>query len=203
MPIDKFSPHAGELINKLSPFVTFQLYSSGHNFPFEKNGIRQCYLVRQGRVSFYRNKEILIGNMQAPILFGLGEFKTSIYMFIQTNEPCEIAELPRTELFEIVAKNNLWELMTHQMEFISRLLMYYANTVNAPTAYELICIQLKLLMNEPETVRETVPAEKYIRSKTLLSRSGVMRILGELKKGEYILMEDGILKEIKHLPAKY
>lgn len=46
-------------------------------------------------------------------------------------------------------------------------------------------------------------AEKYIREKTHLSRSGVMRILADLKTGGFIEMEEGRLIKINKLPAKY
>ncbi|CAM6830726.1 helix-turn-helix domain-containing protein [Klebsiella michiganensis] len=51
--------------------------------------------------------------------------------------------------------------------------------------------------------RHSVTAEKYIREKTRLSRSGVMRILAALKTGGFIEMEEGKLIKINKLPAKY
>ncbi|OAT27733.1 hypothetical protein M975_4288 [Buttiauxella brennerae ATCC 51605] len=51
-------------------------------------------------------------------------------------------------------------------------------------------------MNEPKLLRESLPAEKYIRSKTGISRSGTMRILSEMKAGGSIKMENGMLKSI-------
>jgi CRP-like cAMP-binding protein len=48
-----------------------------------------------------------------------------------------------------------------------------------------------------------VTAERYIREKTQLSRSGVMRILADLKTGGFIEMEEGRLIKINKLPARY
>ncbi|WP_190324619.1 helix-turn-helix domain-containing protein, partial [Enterobacter ludwigii] len=36
-----------------------------------------------------------------------------------------------------------------------------------------------------------------------LSRSGIMRILAELRTGKYITMDRGVLIEVNHLPRKY
>lgn len=199
----KISPYAGEFINKLSPFATFQLYSPGKILPFVTNGVRNCYLVRTGSVSVYRTGDVLIGGWPAPCIIGLGQIDTAASFYFQTNEDCEIGEITRDEIFDIVEKQNLWQLLSMQMEFISSRLLNYATLLNAPSAYEIIRNQLLTLINEPTSLRESITAEKYIRTKTHLSRSGVMRILSELKKGEYIIMDEGILKEIRHLPAKY
>lgn len=71
------------------------------------------------------------------------------------------------------------------------------------TAYEMIRQQLIKLMEEEVDYRHSVTAEKYIREKTRLSRSGVMRILAALKTGGFIEMEEGKLIKINKLPAKY
>lgn len=63
--------------------------------------------------------------------------------------------------------------------------------------------QLIKLMEEEEGYRYSVTAERYIREKTRLSRSGVMRILAALKTGGFIEMEEGKLIKINKLPAKY
>jgi CRP-like cAMP-binding protein len=60
-----------------------------------------------------------------------------------------------------------------------------------------------LLMNEDENFRRSITVERYIREKTQLSRSGVMRILADLKTGGFIEMEDGRLIKINKLPARY
>lgn len=200
---EKFSLYTEEFISRLSPFVTFQHYPPGHNFPFELNGVRRCYLVRTGSVSFYRAGDVLIGGWHSPCLIGVGRFEVAATLYFKSNEPCEIATLSRDEIFDIIEKNNLWQLLSIHMEFVSDRLMIYAGLLNAPSAYEIIRNQLVALINEPDSLRESITAEKYVRTKTHLSRSGIMRILSALKAGEYVVIEDGILKEIRHLPAKY
>jgi DNA-binding IclR family transcriptional regulator len=63
--------------------------------------------------------------------------------------------------------------------------------------------QLVKLMEEDEAYRLGVTAERYIREKTQLSRSGVMRILADLKTGGFIEIDEGRLIKINKLPAKY
>jgi len=93
-------------------------------------------------------------------------------------------------------------LSKHLMFVYNRL---YNNVMpqGAPTAYEMIRQQLIKLMDEDESYRNAITAERYIREKTQLSRSGVMRILADLKTGGFIEIEDGRLVKINKLPARY
>ncbi|MGB7801544.1 helix-turn-helix domain-containing protein [Buttiauxella sp.] len=200
---ERFSLYTEEFIHKLSPFVTYQIYPAGYICPFVSNGARICYLVRSGSISIYRADEVLVGGWHSPCIIGLVQYEEAASIYFQTNEPCEIAVTSREEVFSIIEEHGLWQLLSIHMEFVSDRLLHYASLINAPTAYEIIRKQLLTLIDEPDSLRESITAEKYIRIKTHLSRSGVMRILSALKAGEYIVIEDGILKEIRHLPAKY
>ncbi|RJT27982.1 winged helix-turn-helix transcriptional regulator [Buttiauxella izardii] len=200
---EKFSLYTEEFIRKLTPYVEFKLSPAGQVYPFVTNGRLNCYLIRTGSISVYYSGGILIGGRPAPFIFGLGEFDTASSLYFSTNEPCEIAESSRDAIFDIIEKDNLWQNLSVHMRFVSNMLLNYATILHAPSAYEIIRMQLLKLINEPESLRESITAEKYIRSKTHLSRSGIMRILSALKLGEYIVIEEGVLKEVRHLPTKY
>jgi hypothetical protein len=82
----------------------------------------------------------------------------------------------------------------------SNLLIYTASRVyehcaqiSQMSAYDIIRFQLVELMQEPEAIRLNMTAAAYIKSRTYLSRSGIMRILAELRTGKYITMERGVL----------
>lgn len=72
-----------------------------------------------------------------------------------------------------------------------------------PSVFERVRYQLYELMSKPQSIRKSVTAENYMRSKTRLSRSGIMNALSELRKGGYITIEDGHLIDIKHIPARF
>jgi CRP-like cAMP-binding protein len=201
--IEKFSLYTEEFIRKLIPYVEFKLSPAGRVCPFMTQGRLNCYLIRTGSISVYHSGGILIGGLPAPAIVGLGEFEAASSLYFLTNEPCEIAEISRDDIFNIIEKDNLWQNLSVHMRFVSNRLLNYASILNAPSAYEMIRNQLLKLINEPDSLRESITAEKYIRSKTHLSRSGIMRILSALKEGEYIMIENGVLKEVRHLPAKY
>lgn len=200
------SPYAQELIDNLAPFLTFEPCPAGKQIKFVEDGIRKCFFMREGVVLLYRGSQdaVLIGGFTAPFIGGLGEYHEEISRFrLETTEKCEIAELTRDATFEIIEKQNLWKLVAQQMQYVSERLFKYSALISAPSAYEIICNQLYVLMAEPPSLRNAITAEKYIRSKQSLSRSGTMRILAALKTGGYIVLEEGILIEIRRLPAKY
>jgi CRP-like cAMP-binding protein len=200
------SPYAQEIIDELSPFLTFETLPAKQMLSFVENDMRKCYFMRRGVVLLYRDNVdgFLMSSFSSPFVSGLGDYKKELNRFnLVTAEECEIAKLNRKALYDIVEKNNLWRLIAQQMQYVSERLMKYSALFSAMSSYDIISNQLRILMHEPELIRENILAEKYIRSKTQLSRSGIMRILAELKTGGYIVMEEGILKEIKHLPAKY
>jgi CRP-like cAMP-binding protein len=124
-------------------------------------------------------------------------------MYVRALETSEIGMLALASFNQIIANDNLWE-------HFARLLMYSASRVyehcamiSQLSAYDIICTQLVELMQEPESIREHTTAANYIKSRTWLSRSGIMRILSELRTGGYITMQRGVLQEINHLPLKY
>jgi CRP-like cAMP-binding protein len=104
---------------------------------------------------------------------------------------------------DIIKEKGLWGLLSRQLMFVYSRLYNNVMPQGAPTAYEMIRQQLIKLMEEDESYRSSVTAERYIREKTQLSRSGVMRILADLKTGGFIEMEEGRLIKINKLPAKY
>ncbi len=58
-------------------------------------------------------------------------------------------------------------------------------------------------MAKKETLRQTINTCDYIQEKTHISRSRVMKILSDLKIGNYIEIERGVLIKINKLPKTY
>ncbi|EOC5256349.1 helix-turn-helix domain-containing protein [Enterobacter asburiae] len=64
-------------------------------------------------------------------------------------------------------------------------------------------LNLIALMNEDEALSAYINVSDYILEKTRLSRSHVIKILGDLRIGGYIEINRGILIKINKLPEKY
>lgn len=198
------SPYTDILLKKLDSYVKYKTYPIGTWLRMESSGVRNCYLVRTGVIHLYRQPEdVLMGVFEAPSIRGLVPETGSLELSFRVAAVSEIAYISYPDLIKIVEDNDLWEIFAKHLQVLASTLFIHMTQITSPSAYEAIRFQLIELMNSSENVRENITAEKYIRSKTKLSRSGIMRILSQLKAGGYIVLENGILKKLTDLPAKY
>jgi CRP-like cAMP-binding protein len=199
------SPYAQALISHLQPYCTLRSVGRGEQFNLQVNGQGMCYLILEGTIAVYRRSDsMMLSTARSPAVFGLANL-TDIYFndYIKTVSPCLIGVLATAQVNDIIKEKALWGLLSQQLMFVYSRLYNNVMPQGAPTAYEMIRQQLIKLMDEEESYRRSVTAERYIRDKTQLSRSGVMRILADLKTGGFIEMEEGRLINIIRLPAKY
>ncbi|UWX95096.1 helix-turn-helix domain-containing protein [Enterobacter mori] len=199
------SPYAQELISYLKPYCTMRRTGRGEQFDLQVDGKGICYLILEGTIAIYRRSDdMLLSTARSPALLGLANL-TDIYFndYIKTVSPCLIGILSAEKVSEIIKEKALWGLLSKQLMFVYSRLYNNVMPQGAPTAYEMIRQQLVKLMEEDEAYRLGVTAERYIREKTQLSRSGIMRILADLKTGGFIEIDEGRLIKINKLPAKY
>lgn len=199
------SPYAQEFISHLLPDCTTRRTARGERLDLQISGQGMCYLILEGTVAVYRRSDdMMLSTARSPAVFGLANL-TDIYFndYLKTVSPCLIGTLTTERLNEIIKEKALWGLLSKQLMFVYSRLYNDVMPQGAPTAYEMIRQQLMKLMEEEESYRLGVTAERYIREKTQLSRSGVMRILADLKNGGFIEMEEGRLIRINKLPARY
>ena len=194
------------LMKQLDPFLHYHPVAVNTRYVISAQQQSQCYFVRSGAISMYRQPDdILIDLFDAPTLRGVISLPAdtlSTYI-IKTIVPSEIAILEREKLFALLTEHNLWELFSRHQLAIGSIVIEKMFKLITPTTYNVVRHQLYELINIPAEIRETILAETYIRSKTRLSRSGIMRILSDLKDGGYIVIVKGVLKEVKHLPENY
>ena len=199
------SPYAQELISHLLPDCTTRQTARGERLDLQIDGQGMCYLILEGTVAIYRRSDdMMLSTARSPALFGLANL-TDIYFndYLKTVSPCLIGTLTAERVNDIIKEKALWGLLSKKLMFVYSRLYNNVMPQGAPTAYEMIRQQLIKLMEEDDSYRGSVTAERYIREKTHLSRSGVMRILADLKTGGFIEMEEGRLIKINKLPAKY
>ncbi|WP_097163355.1 winged helix-turn-helix transcriptional regulator [Enterobacter sp. CC120223-11] len=197
------SPFSAEIIEHLLTQARTADHPKATLFHFVKKGERMCYIILSGSVSVIRNsdKRVLV-NISAPLILGLNIFGEDT-IHIKLLSECQVGELPLETAMEIIRTRNLWEQMTYYMMSFSKKIWISSEMLSAGSSYDLIKYQLTELMKEPEDYRNNISADLYIKNKTNLSRSGIMRILAELKKGGYIVMLRGILLKINQLPPKF
>lgn len=199
------SPFVGQLLEQFSDELEYKKYPAKKNLFIDINGQSHCYFLRSGIVEYLVRfpEDHLLTISEAPNIYGIYLAYKNYNVLIRTTVECEIAMLPYDRFMELVSKKGLWELYARHLQVIMNILYQYAQRLSEPSSYSILRSQLYELISEPEVIRESTTAERYIRDKTRLSRSGVLNILAGLKAGGYIVLDKGVLKEVKKLPEKY
>lgn len=162
-------------------------------------------LIHKGLLAAYRNSDqLLLSYFQAPIIVGinmLADMNDGIVYKAYSEVRYEIQ--PRDIVLQKIEKADLWREMAYLYMFgVKRFSDVYQKSAGLST-YELIRINLLALMDEEEDLRLAINVSDYIQDKTRLSRSRVMKILGDLRDGEYIDIKRGILIKVNKLPENY
>jgi hypothetical protein len=200
-PLNTPYPWAKILAEALLPYAPIQTFRKGTKLSLRENDEPICRIIVSGSVKIHRSADdlLILSVLNWPSIIGLGVNDA----YLLTSETCKIATLTQAEVHQHVQELDLWEVLAQHMTMLTSKLYSYSKQLSAPTAYEIICNQLMSLVSESNDLRANISVERYIRDKTHLSRSSIMKILADLKVGGYIEIENGRLIEIKHLPPKY
>ena len=204
--MNRASPLAGKLIAALLPHASVDDYPVGHQLPFSLRQTPMCYLLLEGTVAYHRGPDgLVVSRVYAPALVAIVDIKLDSFRqsWLETMEPCQVASLSIETAYAVIREQNLWEELVGHLTGLFAKFYHYHLQSTSPSAYEIIRYQLMELLTETEEFRAGVTMEKYIRSKTNLSRSGIMKILANLKTGGYIEVDEGRLVKVHKLPAKY
>lgn len=199
------SPFALELVAKLLPFSIIKTYPARRNLVFSSEDVHFCYLISKGHFELHRqNDDIIVGYGKAPAIIGLGNFtKMYIGSYIRTITSCNIGILTTHEVLELIDRENLWRTLSEHLLVISGKLFTINLQLTAPSTYEVFRAQMLEFMSEDESIKKSTTVESYIRNKTNLSRSSIMKILLALKTGGYIELDRGKIIKFNSLPKKY
>ena len=196
--------HIEALIKHVLPAAERVVIGRGDVVHYYKDDIRQCFLLLQGSVALHRRGDgIVLNSESAPFILGVSSQFSSEHLYVRALETSEIARVPLDCFNHIVAQLDLWEHFSKLLIYTASRVYEHCAQISQMSAYDIIRFQLVELMQEPDAIRQQITAAAYIKSRTYLSRSGIMRILAELRTGNYITMERGILLDINHLPRKY
>jgi hypothetical protein len=175
----------------------------GETVHYYKDDVRQCFLLLQGSVALHRRGDgIVLNSESAPFILGVSSQFSSEHLYVrawrrQKSPACRWRRLIR------LSQQDLWEHFAKLLIYTASRVYEHCAQISQMSAYDIIRFQLVELMQEPDAIRKNTTAAAYIKSRTYLSRSGIMRILAELRTGKYITMARGVLLDIHHLPRKY
>lgn len=204
--IERLCHHVDKVV--LSPGDTYVLSQSN-----KKSGI---VLLASGAARFYAKKinstenAMLFGVAFSPNILGLiggySDFygvKYTPFHYIEAETSCVAYVLSAEEFAGLVDKYELWHDVSRILAY--RLLVLIARKVELEgcDAYKKIRSLLFELWAYPHEVREGINVFTFIRSRTLISRSQILKILSELRSGNYIEMNKGRLSSLNRLPRSY
>ena len=197
--------HIEKMVEYLQPYSTEMIYPKGAVIRYTVDNIRYCFLLHKGSVALHRRGDGMVLNSEStPFVFGISnQLSNEEHMYIRALDECCVGQIPLAKANEIIAKHNLWESLSHLVIYTTGRIYDHCMAVTQMSAYDIIRFQLLELMGEPDSIRLHITAANYIIDRSYLSRSGIMRILSELRTGGYIIMEKGVLMEVRHLPLKY
>jgi CRP-like cAMP-binding protein len=197
------SPHNQQLLNLLTGNEDYRRWPKGSKLFFRLGDDAACHFVRRGNTLLARIDDAFsMGILTAPTAMGFTR-PTCEHLYLRTLEECDIATLPYERVMALVEEKKAWALMAKHIMFVTNKLFIYSEMLTAPTSYDILRYQLQMLIQEPENVRSSTSAWQYILDRTRLSRSSIMKMLAELKKGDYIQLENGKLTAIHRLPARF
>lgn len=197
--------HFNVLIKAASDTRRIQSAKPRQLISLEKKTEPVTFILHEGVVAIYRSSDrLLIKYIRAPMITGMNELiDTNADIFIKAYRSVNYEILPTKEMLEVISTQGLWKEAAYcYMYAVRQLLVAHHSSVGLST-YELIRLNLIGLMNEDESLSAHVNVSDYILEKTRLSRSRVMKILGDLRIGGYIEINRGILIKINKLPEKY
>lgn len=197
--------HIIKLIHELSDPLRVRLGRERQIISLDNLEDPMTFILHSGIVAVYRTRDqLLLKFIEAPMIVGMNDLiDTNAGFYMQACGEIKYEIKPLKSTLEIINQRNLWQEAAYSyMYAIKRLLEAHKTSVGLST-YELIRLNLVSLMTEKEDLRLTVNACDYIQEKTHLSRSRVMKILSDLKAGDYIEIQRGILIKINKLPDNY
>lgn len=200
------SGHLKLLMDRLEPHLTYRVYPVGKRLSFSADHQPDCYFIRKGAISLYRQPDdILLEILEAPTLRGIiPVHETSQSLFtLRVVEMAEIATLDKQLFYTLLTEHSLWQTFAMHLQLVASMSAEVLFKLGSPSVFELVRYQLYELISKPQTLRESITAESYIRGKTRLSRSAIINTLSALKRGGYISIENGHLTDVKYIPSRY
>ncbi|AWH88260.1 helix-turn-helix domain-containing protein [Limnobaculum parvum] len=162
--------------------------------------------IQEGVFSIYMNQEDrLLTYAEGYAIFGLVNTYTppTLRLYIKPTQTSTIYNLPAEEGLKIIREKNLYESVSHVQAYNMTKFFHMFEKTITPNNYAFIRTLLMDLNQNSDAVKASVTVASYIIKRSGLSRSYVMLVLSELRKGGYINMEDGKLTSITSLPERF
>lgn len=196
--------HIQNIIDYTSPYSSSLLVPRGGILDYMSDNIQHCYFLLEGSITLNRRWDgMVLNSQQYPFISGVShQLSCGDNLYVRTAESSRLCKMPLERFNLLIEKYALWESFCYLLIYTTSSIYEQCSAVSQMSSSEIVMYHLRQLMLEPSRIRNSMTAASYIMDKTLLSRSGIMRILRQLREAKFIILERGILVGINHLPTK-
>ncbi len=167
---------------------------------------KEVVLFTHGVLNVYRKTDnLLFAQVTAPGIFGLmsSQVRQDLYLF-KADFMLNVLSLPQNKAIEIITEHNEVQNMLKCYAYYHDYQAYRNNMLINMSSYDIVCILLKELEAIPLSERLNISTTNFIHERSMLARSGVMKILSHLRDGNYIEMHKGkLIQLLKRFPETY
>ncbi|EOD8968018.1 Crp/Fnr family transcriptional regulator [Klebsiella quasipneumoniae] len=201
------------LLSAFRPVSTpFELAQSNYyHFPLAQSE-SGFILLEEGVASVcFAENQLVISTVLAPAILGLIDNYGVFNGLPDIRHSSLFAEtdlsgrwIAHQAAVNILNEKNLWQEMAHILTQRLMVLSMRERELLGVDSYQMVRILLMELAVYSETYRRQINVLRFIQRRTNLSRSRIMSILSELRKGGYIIIHRGVLMTIAQpLPANF
>ncbi|MFY9997699.1 MAG: helix-turn-helix domain-containing protein [Leclercia sp.] len=163
------------------------------------------HIVISGEVEIRRvSDELSMFTMRSQGFLGVSSiYNNAAYMYGLARTPTVIRTIKKTDFERLIGEKNLWAEFTQVLVWYISILSKRDDVLVARSAYSVVR-EFLIEINELIVLhKREVNVYDYIQEYTNLARSTIIKILSDLKKGQYIVVEKGKLITINSLPERY
>lgn len=206
-------PAVESILSAFRPVSTpFELAQSNYyHFPLAQSE-SGFILLEEGVASVcFAENQLVISTVLAPAILGLIDNYGVFNGLPDIRHSSLFAEtdlsgrwIAHQAAVNILNEKNLWQEMAHILTQRLMVLSMRERELLGVDSYQMVRILLMELAVYSETYRRQINVLRFIQRRTNLSRSRIMSILSELRKGGYIIIHRGVLMTIAQpLPANF
>ena len=163
------------------------------------------HIVMSGEVEFRRNSdELSMFIIRSPFIIGLASiFYSSDHSYVIARSNVVVRSIKKDDFKQLITEKNLWPELSKVLSWYVCVLGKRDDILVARSAYSVVR-EFLIEINDLITLHHRdINIYDYIQEYTNLARSTIIKILSDLKKGHYIVVEKGKLVSLNSLPERY
>lgn len=194
-----------EFFNALRSLCVVKKGRPGQRFSLQQDEDRLCFILFKGTGIVKRASDsMVLSTIHGPCIIGLHDiFHVTAEVQISATDDVEYSLISTVEVLRWAEEKSQWKNLCYMLILSATRLSDYLKETVGISNYMLVCNLLNSLCNESFEIRATTTALEYIQDRSMLSRSGIMKMLSALRSGGYIVINKGLLVKINSLPKKF